>query len=142
MKKKFISLVLAVLVPFSSANVNYCSALKNNDNLDKVSEEQVQMLKERVRELEKEQARKNTNNSNKPSAEDMKMLQEKLKKLADKKSEKLSVWEVAKFVVVLGLGIYVGRLLIKAILIGAGALFAGLIIALIKINEYAKNCSF
>ena len=132
MKKKFISLVLAVLVPFSSANVNYCSALKNNDNLDKVSAEEVQMLKERVRELEKEQARKNTNNSNNLSAEDMKMLQEKLKKLADKKSKKLSIWGVAKSIFTIGLGIYVGQLLIKAILMGVGALFVGLIIKYVK----------
>ena len=112
MKKKFISLVLAVLVPFSSANVNYCSALKNNDNLDKVSAEEVQMLKERVRELEKEQARKNTNNSNNLSAEDMKMLQEKIKKLENEKNSGISTWktilDVAKFIFSVGLGITLG----------------------------------
>ena len=72
MKKKFISLVLAILIPFSSYNGNYCSAYKNftsrkyldqtdfdrrtrnNSNLDEINAEEIQMLKDQIRKLEKE----------------------------------------------------------------------------------------
>lgn len=84
MKKNFLALVIAISVPFSSLNARYCLAdesftsrsylgqfdynfdrkMKNNYKLDEINEEEIQMLKQRVKELEKKEFR---NANKKPS---------------------------------------------------------------------------
>lgn len=82
MKKKFIALIFAILLPISCLNVSHCSAYenfmsrkyldrtdfdgrtRNNSSLDEINAEEIQMLKEQLRKLEKERVK---NANKKPS---------------------------------------------------------------------------
>lgn len=111
MKKKFIALILAILLPFSY-NINYCFALKNNDGGNNFNSEEVKILKGKLRKAAKEKNKKNNDNLSELNSEDIKMLQEKIKKLENEKNSGISTWktilDVAKFIFSVGLGITLG----------------------------------